>query len=285
MISTQKCIIASFALIVGIGLGIAIAGLVSVDDVPTYEEMIPIITHTPDAGGFKEALLPLLVTRFGTTTTGYEPHKLLYVYPGLVYEDFQGVEAVNGMYEFRDGFVWYLGDQSAGANTDDISDAGFVTLHRNIQNRLKDLGHVSSVELVALLEVPVETSEETPMPNVEDPNAPVESPDTTVCPMDAKQCADGSFVGRTAPSCAFAACPDELPTSPEEIVCTPEQREAEACIEIYAPVCASYQVQCVTTPCNPVPKSYPNSCFACADNNVISYTDGGACASDPLSSP
>ena len=97
-------------------------------------------------------------------------------------------------------------------------------------------------------------------------------------------CPDGSFVGRTAPGCAFAACPDEVPPSSGEIVCTQEQKDAEACIEIYAPVCASYQVQCVTEPCNPVPKSYPNSCFACADNSVISYTEGGVCASDPLTS-
>jgi hypothetical protein len=29
------------------------------------------------------------------------------------------------------------------------------------------------------------------------------------CPADVKQCADGSFVSRTAPRCAFAACPGE----------------------------------------------------------------------------
>lgn len=40
------------------------------------------------------------------------------------------------------------------------------------------------------------------------------TPDTTTsevaCPADAKQCPDGSFVGRTAPDCEFAPCP-ELP--------------------------------------------------------------------------
>ena len=29
-----------------------------------------------------------------------------------------------------------------------------------------------------------------------------------LCTMDAKQCPDGSFVGRTGPQCEFRACPD-----------------------------------------------------------------------------
>jgi hypothetical protein len=33
--------------------------------------------------------------------------------------------------------------------------------------------------------------------------------DDTVCTLDAKQCADGSFVGRVPPSCEFAPCPGE----------------------------------------------------------------------------
>ena len=29
------------------------------------------------------------------------------------------------------------------------------------------------------------------------------------CPADVKQCSDGSYVGRVAPSCSFAPCPKE----------------------------------------------------------------------------
>src|SRR5512146_3130686 len=32
-------------------------------------------------------------------------------------------------------------------------------------------------------------------------------PDGGVCTMDAKECPDGSYVGRVPPSCEFAACP------------------------------------------------------------------------------
>lgn len=29
----------------------------------------------------------------------------------------------------------------------------------------------------------------------------------TMCPADVKQCSDGTYVGRIAPSCSFAPCP------------------------------------------------------------------------------
>lgn len=60
---------------------------------------------------------------------------------------------------------------------------------------------------------------ETPTPVVpvpENPDEPVSSdeagtptpePDGIMCTMDVMTCPDGSFVGRVAPSCAFAACP------------------------------------------------------------------------------
>ncbi len=56
--------------------------------------------------------------------------------------------------------------------------------------------------------------------------------------------------------------------------CLPEQRDVEACIEIYQPVCATIIVQCVTTPCDPVQETFANSCKACANSLVSSYTEG-----------
>ena len=38
------------------------------------------------------------------------------------------------------------------------------------------------------------------------------------CPMDAMECADGSFVGRIAPDCLFATCPGEESLIVEEEV-------------------------------------------------------------------
>jgi len=56
--------------------------------------------------------------------------------------------------------------------------------------------------------------------------------------------------------------------------CLPDQRNVDACIEIYQPVCASVNVQCVTTPCDPVQETYANSCKACMNSLVSSYTKG-----------
>jgi hypothetical protein len=56
--------------------------------------------------------------------------------------------------------------------------------------------------------------------------------------------------------------------------CLPEQRNVDACIEIYQPVCASVNVQCVTTPCHPVQETFENSCKACMNSLVNSYSKG-----------
>ncbi len=55
--------------------------------------------------------------------------------------------------------------------------------------------------------------------------------------------------------------------------CLPEQRDVEACIEIYQPVCALRTgVVCVTTPCpSEERKTYSNVCSACRDPEVMGY--------------
>lgn len=93
--------------------------------------------------------------------------------------------------------------------------------------------------------------------------------ESVACTMDAKLCPDGSAVGRTGPNCEFAACP-----VPESIVCTDEQKQAKACTREYAPVCGLVQIQCITTPCDPIPETFGNACSACAQGNVLSYTQG-----------
>lgn len=61
---------------------------------------------------------------------------------------------------------------------------------------------------------------------------------------------------------------------PREINCELSQRNAEACIEIYRPVCGYVQVECITTPCDPVPQTFSNDCFACMNKRVEYYTQG-----------
>ncbi len=168
-----------------------------------------------------------------------------------------------------------------------------ATLTGLLINDSKELQNITVDTATTSIPSDEQVATTTPLPEVPDvsvpsdnnnPDTPISSDDAKMCTMDAKLCPDGvTYVGRVAPSCAFAACPDDKPTSPNEIVCTQAQKDAEACIEIYAPVCASVQVECIAAPCYPVKQTYPNNCYACKEDRVISYTDGGACPGDPVS--
>jgi hypothetical protein len=61
--------------------------------------------------------------------------------------------------------------------------------------------------------------------------------------------------------------------SESKTYCTPEQKSAEVCFEIYQPVCGWFNndVQCVKFPCA---DTYVNSCFACKDSKVDYWTPG-----------
>lgn len=58
------------------------------------------------------------------------------------------------------------------------------------------------------------------------------------------------------------------------VTCEPSQRNVDACIQIYQPVCATVNVQCIKAPCPPIQETYGNSCEACSNSLVESYTEG-----------
>lgn len=96
------------------------------------------------------------------------------------------------------------------------------------------------------------------------------------CTQDALLCPDGSYVGRVPPDCEFAPCPSiGNETQPKENYCTPESRQAEVCIQLYKPVCGWFdpeKIQCIRYPCA---QTFSNSCFACANADVLYWTEGG----------
>jgi len=71
-------------------------------------------------------------------------------------------------------------------------------------------------------------------------------------------------------------CTGAIPpvTEPEAIKCQPEQRNVDACIEIYQPVCATVEIQCIKAPCYPIEETFSNSCNACKNPLVKSYIAG-----------
>jgi hypothetical protein len=59
-----------------------------------------------------------------------------------------------------------------------------------------------------------------------------------------------------------------------ETFCLDEQRGVAACTADYSPVCATVEVQCITTPCDPVKETFSNSCNACTNDSTVSYVNG-----------
>ena len=56
--------------------------------------------------------------------------------------------------------------------------------------------------------------------------------------------------------------------------CQPSQRQGDACFQIYDPVCAKVNIQCIKAPCDPVYQTFSNPCEACRNSLVGSYTKG-----------
>lgn len=91
-----------------------------------------------------------------------------------------------------------------------------------------------------------------------------------VCTQEAKICPDGTAVGRIPPDCNFQECPSDFTKN----YCTPEQKKADICIQLYNPVCGwldPEKIQCIKYPCA---NTFSNSCFACIDENVLYWTEG-----------
>jgi len=99
------------------------------------------------------------------------------------------------------------------------------------------------------------------------PGANGTSSNPVACTMEAKTCPDGSSVGRTGPKCEFSPCP-------QLIKCTAESRQGDVCAQIYDPVCATVQIQCIKAPCNPVKQTFSNACEACHNQLVPGYLAG-----------
>lgn len=107
------------------------------------------------------------------------------------------------------------------------------------------------------------------------------------CTEEAKLCSDGSAVGRSGPNCEFAACPAgngeiESGTSAGEISCPGKNKDAQFCAQIYDPVCATVEIQCIKAPCYPIQQTFGNACEACLNSLVKKYISG-ECKNDGAS--
>ncbi|MEK7462726.1 MAG: hypothetical protein AAB618_04105 [Patescibacteria group bacterium] len=271
MPKTQRLIVACLALATGVGIGFILSTLFTFETAYAPPPVEVMVTSQQKQNEIFTAL-QLELEKRGVKTDGLSPFLILEHFSSVEQGDFNGAEAIIGQYEMIDGeLVYKSGETINNAAATDISEAGFALFLKNYSRRTGvDVSGSSTTEIIASF-----SREGT----ATDPSAPTNNDEFMACTMDAKLCADGSYVGRTGPNCEFTACPSEAEDK-KTIVCTKEQKQAEACIEIYAPVCAEVQVECVTTPCNPVPQTYSNSCFACASSRVVSYTEGSCEGAD-----
>ena len=234
---------------------------------------------------FKSVLKNEVQRTQGMPIEGYEPFMFLKAFPGLTATDFEGVEASIGHYTIQEGKLMHVTDNSKLIHSaaKAITDRGLNTLLSNVSVRLKvDLtkeGTLTNI-MEALVskqqgsDVLVDTPKVVPKIPKEEATTPPD--DMVMCTMDAKMCPDGSYVGRSGPSCAFAPCP-LVSVDQKSHVCTATEKEAQACTREYAPVCGQVVVQCIKAPCPPIPQTFSNGCSACGQGNVDSYT-AGACA-------
>lgn len=66
-----------------------------------------------------------------------------------------------------------------------------------------------NVDHLPILPTPEEQIENNDSDDVEIGGGEEEPPQMTACTQEAKQCPDGSYVGRTGPNCEFEACQGE----------------------------------------------------------------------------
>lgn len=267
MVKTKQFILACIVLALGLAVGFVLTQIIKSQNYPVASSWEPGERKTLSAemvSTLQSEMKSHIEKKTNESVTSFEPQLLQAHFPNLVAVDFDGVEAVVGQYLVVDNQIQYNNTEVSDAAADDITTAGFKTLFTNYYTRNSlslqtPLQDVMSSLVVTATSTP--GSDET------------KEDDFVACTMDAMQCPDGSYVGRSLPGCQFR-CPTEPAPAPNEIVCTQEQKDTDACIEIYAPVCAQVQVECVAAPCNPVPQTYPNGCFACSEDRVISYVEG-----------
>ena len=288
-----------------------------VPTVPPPDE--PAMPATGMEAEFRLAVIAVVQAEIGQPIEGYEPAMLLQVFPGLAPADFDGVDASIGQYVYTADELRYEPEEgvpmhSAGPS---LTTLGFGQLLGNVVERLAVYPDDRTVETVMLqLRQEYENALPGEPPYAEQPVA---------CTMEAKQCPDGSFVGRVGPDCAFAACPDSVfpirygedaskleeyradceqqngvfdecasacepgvmmcvtvcsmvctdpaaediePITSESVLCTPESRNTDACVSVVEPVCATFADQ------YPAEQTFGNSCLACQQADVVSYTAG-----------
>lgn len=58
------------------------------------------------------------------------------------------------------------------------------------------------------------------------------------------------------------------------MTCSKDSRNVEVCAQVFDPVCATVDIQCVKAPCDPVRQTFSSACEACMNPETETYTEG-----------
>lgn len=216
-----------FAIVAGIMIvlmmGFVLKGMLFPKVEPDFQVVYP--PTYGEAVNFKAIVNSKFISELGQPIEGIEPVMLLDLYPGLTPEDFDGVEALQGSYVYSNGEVKLKlnepGPVHSAAGV--ISNNGYFTLLNNLLYRLESSlgGAVTMEEVVQLIESGYGHND---------------SYEPVACTKEAKQCPDGSAVGRTGPNCEFSECPSDSSTDVDSF---------EDCEAAGNMVMESYPRQCI----------------------------------------
>jgi hypothetical protein len=179
------------------GFGVAVLTLAAVSTYaywgstvvePREEE--PVVVMDTATQAFTAELRAKFVAEKGQPIEGFEPWMFLEVYPGLVAEDFDGVDALIGLYRVENGQVVYdlNGEPELHSAARAISDEGMSRLLHNIAARLEvdlatDLADDDASASLAIIMAALEEGEPAPQQEAPAPEGPeqVSITGTIVC--------------------------------------------------------------------------------------------------------
>jgi hypothetical protein len=178
-------------------------------------------------GDYKESELYFIeqarrevVSKFGQPIEGFDAELFMRAFSRLEPSDFDGVETVEGIYIYQNGRLEFRQNDPLRMSTasKSIDNKGMLTLLNNISSRLGVRTDATRDIDILLQQIGADMESRAPRTN-NNFVPPISGggnssgginpapPEPVFCTMDAKQCPDGSYVGRVAPSCAFAPCP------------------------------------------------------------------------------
>ena len=157
---TRQLIMASLVLVIGIGFGVVLSGVLSLKKEAQidYGSVDDLVSHDADVLAFKAAIETVVTTKEGKGDGGLTPDQIMTALPGVLPEDFSGVSAVLGQYDFKDGQLVYSNEEVLDGTAGDVVAKGYEVLRANVYRRLNLASSTDAAKAISLLQQTTATS-------------------------------------------------------------------------------------------------------------------------------